>query len=134
MHEHANTHTQTQTDTHTSLLEIWLMMTHPYPCPRLIACTDTCFSFMFTGAFPLHVCGVTCNLRTYFTSVRSVFLVETVVLQTVVETVVLQTVLCDIRAWSTRFLAENVMHFQKVQKWKAFSKSSNLVFLKKKHI
>ena len=57
--------------------------THPYPYLRLIACTDTYFSFMFTGAFPLHACCVTCNLHTYFTSVRRVFLVETVVLQTV---------------------------------------------------
>ena len=71
--------------THTSsyLLEIWLMMTHSYPCPRLIACTNTYFSFTCTGAFPLHTCAVTRNLRIYFTSVRRVFLVETVVLQTI---------------------------------------------------
>ena len=56
--------------------------THPYPCPRLIACTDTYFSFMLTGAFLLRACSVTCNLRTYFTSVRRIFLMETVVLQT----------------------------------------------------
>ena len=62
------------TDTHTYL----------YPCPRLIACTNTYFSFSSTGAFPLHAIGVTRNLRTYFTSVRRVFLVETVVLQTTV--------------------------------------------------
>ena len=75
------------THMHTSscLLEIWLMMTHTYThlYPRFIACTDAYFSFMFTGAFPLHACGVTCNLHTYFTCVRRVFLVETAVLQTV---------------------------------------------------
>ena len=61
------------------------MMTHTYthPCPRLMACTNTYFSFTFTGAFLLHACGVTRNWRTYFTSVRRVFLEETVVLQTV---------------------------------------------------
>ena len=42
-----------------------------------------------------YACGVTFNLRTYFTSVRRVFLVETVVLQ---------TALWDILAWSARFL------------------------------
>ena len=67
----------------------WWWHTHPYPCPRLIACTDSYFSFMFTEAFPLHACGVICSLRTYLTSMRRVFLVETVVLQ---------TVLWDIRA------------------------------------
>ena len=55
--------------------------THPYP--RLIALRNTYFSFTFTGEFPLHACGVTRNWRTYFISVRRVFLVETVVLQTV---------------------------------------------------
>ena len=76
------------THTHTSscVLEICLMMTHtythPYPYPRLIALHNTYFSFTFTGAFPLHACGVTRNRRTYFISVRRV-LVETVVLQTV---------------------------------------------------
>ena len=58
-------------DTHT--------YTHPYPYPRFIACTDTYFSFMFTGAFSLHACGVTGNLGTYITSMRRVFLVQTVV-------------------------------------------------------
>ena len=73
---------------HTSscVLEICLMMTHaythPYSCPRLIASTNTYFSTI-TGAFPLHTCCVTRNWRTCFTSVRQVFLVETVVLQTV---------------------------------------------------
>ena len=85
--------------THTSscVLEICLMMTHTYthPCPRVIALHNTYFSSMFTGAFPLHACDVTRNWRTYFISVRRVFLVETVVLQ---------TVLWDIRAWSARFL------------------------------
>ena len=57
---------------------------------------------MFTGAFPLHECGVTCILRTYFTSVRRVFLVKTVVLQ---------TVLWDIRMWSARFLVEDIIFF-----------------------
>ena len=71
--------------------------THPYP--RLIALHNTYFSLTFTGAFPLHACGVTRNWRTYFISVRLVFLVETVVLQ---------TVLCDIRAWSARFLVGSV--------------------------
>ena len=71
------------------------MMTHPYPCPRLIACTNLYFPFTFTGAFSLHAYGVTRNWRTYFTSVRRVFLVERDVLQ---------TVLGDIRAWSARFL------------------------------
>ena len=33
---------------------------------------------------PLHACGVTRNWRTYFTSVRRVFLIETFVLQTTV--------------------------------------------------
>ena len=32
-------------------------------------------SFTLTGAFPLHAGSVTRNLRTYFTSVRRVFLV-----------------------------------------------------------
>ena len=67
--------------THTSscVLEICLMMTHTYtlPYPRLIALHNTYFSFTFTGALPLHACCVTHNWRTYFTSVRRVFLVET---------------------------------------------------------
>ena len=71
----------------------WHTHTYLYPCRRLIACINTSF-FTFTGAFFSHACGDTRNLRTYFTSVRWVFLVETVVLQ---------TVLWDIRAWSTRF-------------------------------
>ena len=40
-------------------------------------CLHTYFSYTFTETFPLHACGVTRNLRTYFTSVRLVFLVET---------------------------------------------------------
>ena len=83
------------THTHTSccVLEICLMMTHTYthPYSRLIALHNTHFSLTFTGAFPLHACGVTRNWRTYFISGRRVFLVETIVLQ---------TVLWDIRAWS----------------------------------
>ena len=98
MHKRTYTCSRSATITHThtssSLLEFWLMMTHPYPCPRLIACTNT-YVFMFTGAFPLHAYGVTCNLCSYFTSVWRVFLVKTVVLH---------TVLWDIRAWSARFL------------------------------
>ena len=92
--------------THTSscVLEICLMVTHtythPHLCPRLIACTNPYFSFTFIGAFPLHACCVTRNWRTYFISVRHVFLVETVVLQ---------TVLWDIRAWSARFLVSTLL-------------------------
>ena len=66
------------------LLEIRLIMTHTYTHPYLlIACTNPYFSFTFPGAFPLHACGVTRNWRTYFTSMRRVFLVETAVLHTV---------------------------------------------------
>ena len=82
--------------THTSSyeLEICSLIIHTYThtYPRLVALQNTCFSFTFTGAFLLHACGVTRNWRTYFIIV---FLVETVVLQ---------TVLWDIRAWSARFL------------------------------
>ena len=81
------------TRTSSCVLEFCLMMTHPYP--RLILCTNTYFSFTFTGAFPLHACGFTRNWRTYFTTVRRVFWLETIVLQ---------TVLWDIRAWSACFL------------------------------
>ena len=81
------------THTNSCILVICLMMTHPYP--RLVALQNTYFSFTFTGTFLLHACGVTRNWRTYFISVRRVFLVETVVLQ---------TVLWDIRAWNARFL------------------------------
>ena len=73
----------THTDTRSCVLEICLMMTHTHSCPRLIGYTNTYFYFTFTGAFPLHTCGVTRSWRIYFTSVRLVFLVETVVLQTV---------------------------------------------------
>ena len=81
--------------THASscVLEICLMMTHTHTHVWLLFTAH--FSFTFTGAFPLHACGVTRNWRTYFISVRRVFLIETVVLQ---------TVLWDIRAWSARFL------------------------------
>ena len=85
--------------THTSSyeLEICLTMTHTYThsYPRLVALQNTYFSSTFTEAFLVHACGVTRNWRTYFISVRRVFLVETVVLQ---------TVLWDTRAWSARFL------------------------------
>ena len=90
------------THTHTSscVEEICLMMTHtyahPYSYPRLTALHTTYFFFMFTGAFLLHACGVTRNWRTYFISVWRVFLVETVVLQ---------TVLWDNRAWSVEIRA-----------------------------
>ena len=59
------------------------MMTHTYthPYPRLVALQNTYLSFMFTGAFLLHACGVKRNWRTYFISMRRVFLLETVVLQ-----------------------------------------------------
>ena len=46
-------------------------------------CTNTHYSLTPTGVFLLHVYSVTRNLRTYFTSVRQVFLVETGVLQTI---------------------------------------------------
>ena len=75
----------THTRTSSYELEICLMMTPTYthPYPRLIALHNTYISFTFTVAFPLHACGVTRNWRTNFISVRLVFLVETVVLQTV---------------------------------------------------
>ena len=91
---HPNTHTQLFTG------DLFNDDTHPYPCPRLMACTNAYFTFTFTRAFPLHACGVTRNWRTYFTSVRRVVLVETVVLQ---------TVLWDIRAWSVRFLVSFIL-------------------------
>ena len=83
----------TRTHTSSCVLEICLMI-HT-PMPTLDCLHSTYFSFTFTGAFPLHTWGVTRNWRTCFASVRRVFLVETVVLQ---------TVLWDIRAWSARFL------------------------------
>ena len=99
------------THTHTSSyeLEICLTMTHTYThsCPRLIALQNTYFSSTFTEAFLFYACGVTRNWRTYFISVRWVFLVETVVLQ---------TVLWDIRAWSARFL---VFLLYNSQQWNA---------------
>ena len=77
------THTRTHTSSYE--LEICLAMTHTYThsCPRLVALQNTYFSPTFTEAFLFHPCGVTRNWRTYFISVRRVFLVETVVLQTV---------------------------------------------------
>ena len=69
--------------THTQIscvLDICLAMTHTctlsYPCLRLIACVNTYLFFTFTGASPLHACGVTRNWRTYFISVRQVIIVE----------------------------------------------------------
>ena len=53
----------------------------------------------------MHACGVTRNWRTYFISVRRVFLLETVVLQ---------TVLRDIRAWSARFLVSRLIMFGEI--------------------
>ena len=73
-------HTHTHTHTSSYELEICLTMTHSYP--RLVALQNT-FLSTFTEAFLFHACGVTRNWRTYFISVRRVFLVETVVLQTV---------------------------------------------------
>ena len=73
--------------THTSSyeLEICLTMAHTYthPYPHLVVLQNIYFSFTFTGAILLHVCSVTRNWHTYFISVRRVFLVETVILQTV---------------------------------------------------
>ena len=94
---HLDTHTHRNTHTHTAVywrfVCWWHTYTHSYPC--LIALHSKYFSITFTWAFPLHACGVTRNWHTYFTSMRRIFLVETVVLQ---------TVLWDIRAWSARFL------------------------------
>ena len=72
---------------------VWIRQTHPYP--RLIACTNKYSSFTLTSAFLVHACIFTRNLRAYFSSVGRIFLVETVVLQ---------TVLWDIQDWSARFL------------------------------
>ena len=72
------------TQTSSYELETCLTMTHIHPYPRLVALQNTYFSFTFTGAFLLHARGVTRNWRTYFISVRRVFLLETVVLQTTV--------------------------------------------------
>ena len=95
LHTHTHTHAHTHTAVYWRFGWWWHKHTHLYPCARLIACTNTYFFFTFTDAFFSHACGDTRNLRTYFTSVRRVF---------VVETVVLQTVLWEIRAWSARFL------------------------------
>ena len=117
------------TQTSSYLLDIWLMIivavssisaartisccmvdndtyiaTHPYP--HLIACTYTHSSSTLTGAFLLHACSPTRNWRTNFTSVRRVFLVVMVVLQ---------TVLLDNWAWSVRFL-----HLKLTQSWLYF--------------
>ena len=88
------------TDTHTPMpnRDLTCAQTHSHISGRFLYSTPrskTHFSFTFTGAFLLHTCGVKRNWRTYFISVRRVFLVETVVFQ---------TVLWDIRAWSARFL------------------------------
>ena len=77
----------------------WWWHTHPYPYWHLIARANTRSSFTLTVVFPLHACTVSRNLRTYFTMVGRVFLVETVVLQ---------TVLWDIRACNTCFLVGNL--------------------------
>ena len=92
------------TYTHNSCLpKIGLTMIDPYthththawlPAQTHIHLVARSF-FSLTGASPLHECSVTLDLRTYFTSVEWVFLVETIVLQ---------SVLWDIRAWSARFL------------------------------
>ena len=75
----------------------WLMA-REYLYPRLIACTNThtprgAILFHIAGAFPLHTCSVSRNLRSYFISVVRVLL----------KMVVLQTVLWDIRPWSAVF-------------------------------
>ena len=82
LHTHAHTHTHTHTHKELSTEDLVDNGTHPYPCPRLIACTNTYF-FKFTGANFSHACGDTHNLHTYFTIVKRVFLVEMVILQTV---------------------------------------------------
>ena len=68
--------------TNSNLSDDRYTFTHPYSCPRLIACTNTHFSFTFTEAFPLHACSITSNFRSYFTVVGRVYLVETIILQT----------------------------------------------------
>ena len=88
------------TYTNSRLLESWLMTTNTHPYSHLIAYTNTHFCFTLTGAFPLHTCSNTRNLRTHFTCMGRVFFVETAVLQ---------TVLWDIRAWSTLFLVYSII-------------------------
>ena len=63
-HTHTDTHTHRHTHRQVSTGELVDDDTHPYPCPRLIACSNTYFSFMFTGAFPLHAAALhaTCVL------------------------------------------------------------------------
>ena len=76
----------THTHTHTQVAVYWggeLVDDDTHSYPRLVALQNTYFSSTFTEAFLFHACGVTRNWRTYFISVRRVFLVETVVLQTV---------------------------------------------------
>ena len=84
--------------THTSscLLEIWLMIsTHTHSHTHTALLAPTHIPFMITGTFPLYAYNVTRNLYTYFLSVWRVFLVETLILQ---------TVLWDIFEWSARFI------------------------------
>ena len=73
------------TQSSSCLLKIWLVMRHAYThsYPHQIAFTNTHSSLPFVGASPLHVRGITHNLRAYFASVGRVFLVEMVILQTV---------------------------------------------------
>ena len=77
----------------------WLWYIHAHIYASLLAQTHVYLvvhsSFTLAGAIPLRTWSITCNLRTYFTCLGRVFLVETVVLQ---------TVLLDIWAWSARFL------------------------------
>ena len=103
--QHTQTHTHTThthhthtPHTHTHVAVYWRFgwwwhtYTPIHPHAWLLAQTHF---FTSTGAFLSHACGDIWNLRTYFTSVQRVFLVEMVVLQ---------AVLWDICAWSARFL------------------------------
>ena len=94
LHTHTHTHKQLSTG---DLVDDD-MHTHTHVHAWLLA-QKTHVSFTFTGAFPLHACGVTRNLRTYFASVCDE--------PSLVGTVVLQTVLWDTWAWSARFLVFN---------------------------
>ena len=85
------------TYTSSCLVESAVNMTDTHPClyARLIACTNThtpLAAFFFNN---YRSFSFTRNLDTYYTSVGRVFLVETVVSQ---------TVLRDIRAWSAFIL------------------------------
>ena len=70
-----NTHTHTQVTVYWRFSWWWHAHTHTHIYASLLAQTH----IFPSGEFPLHAYGVTCNLRTYFTSMRRVFLVQTVV-------------------------------------------------------